>query len=91
MGYRLIPSAGIFRPTVIDKSWSIESKVRVGSQSLDPIDSIDQLLSITVGRNIPAEGIGLKNGRGAILQGSLFKYQNPSEPILVCRSPLRRG
>lgn len=25
--------------------------------SLDPIDSIGQLLSITVGRNVPAEGI----------------------------------
>ena len=34
-----------------------ESKVRVWSRSLNPIDSIGQLLSITVGRNIPAEGI----------------------------------
>ena len=34
-----------------------ESKVRVWSWSPDPIDPIGQLLSITVGRNTPAEGI----------------------------------
>ena len=33
----------------------LESKVRVWSRSPDPIDSIGQLLSITVGRNTPAE------------------------------------
>ena len=33
------------------------TKVRVWSRSLDPIDSIGQLLSITVGRNTPAEEI----------------------------------
>ena len=34
-----------------------EKKVRVWSRSPDLIDSIGQLLSITVGRNVPAEGI----------------------------------
>ena len=34
-----------------------EKKVRVWSRSPDLIDFIGQLLSITVGRNVPAEGI----------------------------------
>ena len=46
-------------PTVreLDRARTPKSKVRVWSLSLDPIDSIGQLLSITVGRNIPLEGI----------------------------------
>ena len=51
-----IPSAGsVLREA--DCARTPESKVRVWLRSLDPIDSIGQLLSITVGRNIPAEGI----------------------------------
>jgi len=51
-----IPSAGsVLREA--DRARTPESKVRVWSRSLDPIDSIGQLLSITVGRNVPAEGI----------------------------------
>ena len=41
----------------LDRAQTPESKVRVWSQSLDPIDSIGQPLSITVGRNTPGEGI----------------------------------
>ena len=62
-------------PTVIDKNQPIESigsgphdrartpesKARVWSWSLDPIDSIGWLLSITVGPVLPAEGIVLNN------------------------------
>jgi hypothetical protein len=51
-----IPSAGgVLREA--DSARTPESKVRVWSRSLDPIDSIGQLLSISVGRNTPAEGI----------------------------------
>ena len=51
-----IPSAGgVLREA--DRARKPESKVRVWSRSLDPIDSIGQLLSITVRRNTPAEGI----------------------------------
>ena len=40
------------------ESWQTpESKVRVRSRSLDPIDSIGWFLSITVGLNPPAKGI----------------------------------
>ena len=53
-----IPSAGsVLREA--DRARTPESKVRVWSRSLDPIDSIGQLLSITVGRIVPAEGIPL--------------------------------
>jgi hypothetical protein len=52
-GRGCIPSAG----SVLREADRPESKVRVWSRSLDPIDSIGQLLSITVGRNVPAEGI----------------------------------
>jgi hypothetical protein len=53
-----IPSAGdVLRE--VDRARTAESKVRVNSGRLDPIDSIGQLLSITVGRNTPAKGIFL--------------------------------
>jgi hypothetical protein len=42
---------------LVDRARSPESKVRVWPRSLDPIDSIGQLLSITEERNTPAEGI----------------------------------
>ena len=46
----IIPSAGdVLREA--DRARTLETKVRVWSRSLDPIDSIGQLLSITVGRN----------------------------------------
>ena len=52
----IIPSAGdVLREA--DRARTLETKVRVWSRSLDPIDSIGQLLSITVGRNTLAEGI----------------------------------
>jgi hypothetical protein len=52
-----IPSAGdVLRE--VDRARTLESKVRVWLRSLDLIDSIGQSLSITVGRNTPAEGIG---------------------------------
>jgi hypothetical protein len=41
----------------LDRARTPESKVRVWSQSLDPIDSIGQPLSITVGRNARGEGL----------------------------------
>jgi hypothetical protein len=51
-----IPSAGsVLREA--DRARTSESKVRVWSGSLDPIDSIGQLLSIIVGQNVLAEGI----------------------------------
>jgi hypothetical protein len=40
----------------LDRARTPESKVRVWSESLDPIDSIGQSLSITVGRNAPGKG-----------------------------------
>jgi hypothetical protein len=42
---------------VLDRARTPESKVRVWSQSLNPIDSIGQPLSITVGRNAPGGGM----------------------------------
>jgi len=51
-----IPSPGdVLRE--LECARTLESKVLVWSQSLDPIDSIGQPLSITVGRNAPGEGI----------------------------------
>jgi len=44
--FTAIPSPGKMGPTVIDKSQPIEP---IGSRSLDSIDSICWLLSITVG------------------------------------------
>jgi len=40
----------------LDRARTLESKIRVWSRSLDPIDSIGWLVSITVG-NPPAEGM----------------------------------
>ena len=42
----------------MDRARTPESKVRVLARNLDPIDSIGQPLSITIGRNTLAEGIG---------------------------------
>jgi hypothetical protein len=53
---RSIPSAGSVLRN-LDRARTPESKIRVWSRSLDPIDSIGWLLSITVGPNLPAEGI----------------------------------
>ena len=52
----IIPSAGR-APRKLDRARTPESKVRVRSRSLDPIDSIGWLLPITVGPILPAEGI----------------------------------
>ena len=51
-----IPSAGsVLRE--LDRARTLESKIRAWSRSLDTIDSIGWLLSITVVLNPPAEGI----------------------------------
>ena len=51
-----IPSPGsVLRE--LDRARTPESKIRAWSRSLDPIDSIGWLLSITVGHTLPGEGI----------------------------------
>ena len=51
-----IPSAGkVLRE--LGRARTPELKIRVWSRSLDPINSIGWLLSITVGPNLLAEGI----------------------------------
>ena len=53
-----IPSnGGILRE--LNRARTPQLKVRVWSRSLNPMDSISQLLSITVGRNTPLEGIDI--------------------------------
>ena len=53
--HSLIPLAGkVLRE--LDRARTPESKIRVRSRSVDPIDSIGWLPSITAGPNLPAEG-----------------------------------
>ena len=44
-----------------DHTRIFDSGVRAWSRSLDPIDSIGQLLSITVGLNLPVMGANIAN------------------------------
>ena len=43
----------------LDRARTSESKIRIWSRKLDPINSIGWLLSITVGHILPGEGIAL--------------------------------
>ena len=69
----LIPSAGsVLRE--LESARTPESKTRVWSRSLDPIDSIGWLLSITVRLNLPAhrKRLGLLFWPVAVWTSALF-------------------
>ena len=90
--FHSIPSAGdVLRE--LDRARTPESKVRVWSRSLDSIDSIGWLLSITVGLNPPAEGIWSASlALWLCLIGDSLKYQRLLAVIVISAQYIaRRG
>ena len=68
----------------LDRARTPESKVRVWSRSLDSIDSIGWLLSITVGLNPPAKGIWSASlALWLCLIGDSLKYQRLLAVIVI--------